>query len=426
MGVDLVADPGPDLRDRGLEALVGEGLDLAAVRADEMVMMLARRQRGLVARDAAADVDSLQQTVLREQVDHAVDAGDADLAILAAEDVEDLLRRQATVLPPEQLDDVAPCAAAAVPRVTQGRKRVLGPRIHRHRHAPDDTVRGIFARIVLIFILTAIAASCGGGGSDDGDRTTSVVAGFYPLAFAAERIGGNRVDVTNLTPPGAEPHDVELSARDVERVRSADLVLYLGDGFQPALEEAVDGADGRVVNLLDGLPLLDEGGDVDPHVWLDPVRYERIVERIGQELGAAARARALEGNVRALDREYGRGLASCRRNEIVTSHAAFGYLAARYGLDQIAVTGLAPEAEPTPGELQRTVDEVRSDGATTIFFEPLVSPRLAETVARETGAGTAVLNPLEGLTEDELAAGEDYLSVMRANLAALREALGCR
>ena len=253
-----------------------------------------------------------------------------------------------------------------------------------------------------------------------------MVAGFYPLAFAAERLGGSRVDVTHLTPPGAEPHDVELSPQDVERVRSADLVLYLGGGFQPALEEAVDGADGRVVDLLGGLRLVDDGGDVDPHVWLDPQRYERIVARIGRELRARAPARALEEDIRRLDREYRRGLASCGRREIVTSHAAFGYLAARYELEQLAVTGLAPEAEPTPGELERTVDEVRESGATTIFFEPLVSPRLAETVARETGAKTAVLNPLEGLTEDELAAGEDYLSVMRANLAALREALGCR
>ena len=266
---------------------------------------------------------------------------------------------------------------------------------------------------------------CGGGEGGDGNRT-SVVAGFYPLAFAAERIGGARVEVTNLTPPGSEPHDVELSARDVERVRSADVVLYLGEGFQPPLEEAVDGAGGRAVELLDGLPLLENGGEVDPHVWLDPLRYERMVGRIGRVLGTPGRAGALRQAVHELDREYRRSLRSCARREIVTSHAAFGYLADRYGLEQIAVTGLSPEAEPTPRELERTVDEARATGATTIFFETLVSPRLAETVARETGARTAVLNPLEGLTDDELEAGEDYLSVMRSNLAGLREALGCR
>jgi zinc transport system substrate-binding protein len=270
-------------------------------------------------------------------------------------------------------------------------------------------------------------AGCGGADSAAG---TKVVAAFYPLAWAAQRVGGSEVDVENLTPPGAEPHDIELTPRDVEEVRDADLVLYLGKGFQPALEKAVESRTGPSLDLLEGqrvLPGADEerGGAVDPHVWLDPSRLATMATAIGAELHRDAAAAALARRLRALDREMAKGLASCKRHEIVTSHAAFGYLAKRYGLEQIALTGLSPEAEPSPRDLEALVDEVETSGATTIFFETLVSPRLAQTVAREAGATTAVLNPLEGLTKDELSAGEDYFSIMRANLATLREALAC-
>jgi zinc transport system substrate-binding protein len=292
-------------------------------------------------------------------------------------------------------------------------------------------------RIILILTLVALVAGCGGSASSGG--RTDIVAAFYPLAFAAERVGGNAVSVTNLTPPGAEPHDVELSARDVERVRSADFVFYLGSGFQPALERAVEGASGKAVDALGGLDLHEGDGhegnehagdaesdaSVDPHVWLDPVRYAKVVGRIGGALGRPQAARAMRDELEQLDAQFRTGLRMCARHEIVTSHAAFGYLAELYGLDEIALTGLSPEAEPSPRELERVVREVREHGATTVFFETLVSPRLAETVARETGAHTAVLNPLEGLTEEELERGEDYFSIMRANLAALRKALGC-
>jgi zinc transport system substrate-binding protein len=161
-------------------------------------------------------------------------------------------------------------------------------------------------------------------------------------------------------------------------------------------------------------------------VWLDPLRFADIAQRIGDALGRAGAAAEFERRLRALDDEFERGLAECERREIVTSHDAFGYLADRYRLEQIAVSGISPEAEPTPGELERVVSEVRSHGATTVFVETLVSPRVAETVAREAGARVATLNPVEGLTEKEADAGEDYFSLMRANLAALREALECR
>jgi zinc transport system substrate-binding protein len=283
--------------------------------------------------------------------------------------------------------------------------------------------------MVLILLAGLGLASCGGGeDSSASGQTTSVVAAFYPLAYAAEQIGGPRVDVLNLTPPGTEPHDVELSARDVERVRSADVVFYVGSGFQPALEEALQGSEAAAVDLLEGLQLREAADDdleFDPHVWLDPLRYAEMSDRIGSALGRPREAATFRARLEGLDREYEAALGRCTRREIVTSHAAFGYLAERYRLEQIAITGLSPEAEPTPQELEDVVEDVRAHDATTVFFETLVSPRLAETVARETGASTAVLNPLEGLTEEELDRVEDYFSLMRANLQTLREALEC-
>jgi zinc transport system substrate-binding protein len=289
-----------------------------------------------------------------------------------------------------------------------------------------------------LLVAVLVLSGCGGSGADD--RRT-VVAAFYPLAWAAEEIAGDDVEVVNLTPPGAEPHDIELTPRDVELVEDADLVLYLGHGFMPALEEAVEGH-ASAIDLLGGQQLRtggDEHGDgeepagqddepeqQDPHVWLDPRRLAAIAATIGEALGDPDAADDLIGRLEELDRELRAGLSDCARHEIVTSHAAFGYLADAYGLSQSALSGISPEAEPSPRALERLVEQVEEEGATTVFFETLVSPRLAETVAREAGAETAALDPLEGLGEEELAAGEDYVSVMRANLAALRQALGCR
>jgi zinc transport system substrate-binding protein len=287
----------------------------------------------------------------------------------------------------------------------------------------------VISRIVLILLLSTLAAGCGSN-SGDGGRAT-VVAAFYPLAYAAERIGGTAVRVDNLTPPGSEPHDLELAPRTVERIVRADVVLYLGHGFQPAVSDAVKQAQGKTVDLLAGLPLDEapageEGLTADPHVWLDPVLFGQITESIGAVLHAPGRADSLVSDLRRLDDEYRQGLVHCERKEFVTSHAAFGYLAKRYGLIQVPITGLEPESEPTARQLADVVKLVRRTHATTIFFETLVSPRLAETVAREVGARTAVLDPIEGLTPAEQTRGENYLSFMRQNLAALRRALACR
>lgn len=288
----------------------------------------------------------------------------------------------------------------------------------------------MIARIVLIMVATVAvsltATAC--GGSDGGASAKEVVAGFYPLAFAAEQIGGAGVSVRNLTPAGAEPHDLELTARDVKAVQAADLVLYLGNGFMPGLERAVADREGPSLDLLDGQALF-QGEDgkqaLDPHAWLDPVRYAQMVRAIGTGLGDEAAANDLVQRLDALDAELQQGLATCERRQIVTSHAAFGYLAQRYGLEQVPLEGLSPEAEPSAQGIEELVRLVENAGVTTVFYETLVSPKLAETVAREAGAKTAVLNPLEGLTQDEAAAGADYFSVLRENLAALRRALGC-
>jgi zinc transport system substrate-binding protein len=236
--------------------------------------------------------------------------------------------------------------------------------------------------------------------------------------------------VKNLTPPGAEPHDVELAPGDVAELQKADVVLYLSHGFQPAVEQAVGGAHGVRVDVLRGIGLHrgvgDEAGKADPHIWLDPVLFARVVDRVGTALGRPVRAEALAARVRRLDRLYRSGLAHCAQREFVTSHAAFGYLAARYGLHQIAITGIDPESEPSPQRLRELIGLVRREHIGTVFFERLVSPRLAETIARDAGAKARVLDPIEGLTPAEQQRGASYFTLMRQNVAALRKALRCR
>src|SRR5262245_739185 len=279
-------------------------------------------------------------------------------------------------------------------------------------------------RIVCAFAaglaLAALAAGCGSS-ADDGRE--QVVALFYPLAFAAEQIGGDRVSVTNLTPAGAEPHDIELTPQDVARIQKADLVLYLSQGFQPAVEKALDGARGAKLDALGWIALHRDG---DPHVWLDPVLFAGVARRIGVALFRPAPARKLSRELLQLDAQYRAGLADCRQRELVTTHAAFGYLAARYRLKQVPITGIEPEAEPSAQSLAELVHRLRRDHVKTVFVEKLVSPRLADTVAREAGATTAVLDPIEGLTKDEADRGDDYFTLMQRNLATLREAFGCR
>lgn len=282
--------------------------------------------------------------------------------------------------------------------------------------------RTLQAGVVLVVALTACSA-------DGGSRETGLVqvaAAFYPIVEAASRIGGERVDVLNLTPPGVEPHDIELSPGQIGEVLNAELLLYLGGGFQPAVEELAKRRNGGSVNLL---------GGGDPHIWLDPAAWSEAVGEIAEALSEAdpagrdafaANVDAYRAELNALDANFRAGLRDCTRRVVVTAHRSFGRLAARYRLEEIAIAGASPDGEPSAQHLAELRKVVRDKGVTTIFTEELLSPKVAETLARETGARTAVLDPIESLTEDALRAGKNYLSQMLSNLDTLRRALECR
>lgn len=299
-----------------------------------------------------------------------------------------------------------------------------------------------FTKAILLTLGMA-AAGCSASSADD-DKL-SIVAAFYPMQYVAEQVAGDHASVVNLVKPGVEPHDLELTPEQVAAIADTDLVVYL-KGFQPAVDEAVaqhvSGAgttlDVTTVQPLRGLPEEDGHGEEesdehgqDPHVWLDPDRYAAIASAVSDKLAEidpdhkadyATRAADLGDRLAALDREYADGLADCERREIVVSHAAFGYLTGRYDLEQVAISGLSPEQEPSPKRLAKVAKVAKDHGATVIFFETLVSPKVARTLAKEIGAEAKVLDPIEGLNADS---DDDYLSVMRANLKALRSALGC-
>jgi zinc transport system substrate-binding protein len=300
-----------------------------------------------------------------------------------------------------------------------------------------------FGRAALVGAsLASLLSGCSRSGSAAEVDRVSVVASFYPLAEAASRVGGDLVSVENLTPPGVEPHDLELAPDDIEAIATADVIVYLGGGFQPAVEDALAEAEHAVtVDALNAVATnaapaseAEEGLTVDPHVWLDPARFEEIVRAVADALAKAdpaneatyaANAQAFIAQIAALDEEFRAGLSDCARTTIVTSHEAFGYLADAYGLTQVGILGLSPEAEPDPRRLAELRDLVEREGVTTIFAEELVSPKVAETLASEAGVRVAVLNPIESLTDAQEKAGEDYLSLMRENLDTLRKALDC-
>ena len=285
----------------------------------------------------------------------------------------------------------------------------------------------------MVVAIGLIGSACAPPDQSGGGRP-QVVASFYPLYEAALRVGGDRAEVTNLTPPGVEPHDLELATDDVDLLEDADVIVYEGAGFQPGVEEVAERSDAMAVDVLEGLSLLASDEGQDPHIWLDPELMLAIVRRVESALIEVDPEHALTyrrnadtyaAELRDLDADFEQGLSSCARETIVVSHDAFGYLASAYGLQQEAIAGLSPEAEADPARLDELAKLVESQGITTVFTETLVSPELAETLAREVGVQTAVLNPIEGLTEEQQAAGEDYISLQRENLTTLREALGC-
>lgn len=268
----------------------------------------------------------------------------------------------------------------------------------------------------------------------------TVTAAFYPFQFIAERVGGNLVAVNNLTQPGAEPHDLELSPRQVAGLGEVDLVIYQ-KGFQPAVDAAIQTVPPkRAVDTASFLALqpaaeeADHGeeGALDPHTWLDPANMVAISEHVRDALSAAdpaaastfaANSATLVADLTTLDGDFSKGLTGCERTVFVTSHEAFGYLATRYRLEQVGIRGIEPDTEPSAARIAEVQKIAREQGVTTIFFETLVSPAVAQSVAGDLGLVTDVLDPLEGLTAESR--GADYLEVMRANLAALQKANGC-
>lgn len=291
-----------------------------------------------------------------------------------------------------------------------------------------------------------------------------VVTSFYPLYFFASEIGGERAEVHNIVPAGAEAHDYEPTAQDLVALETSDVLILNGAGFEAwgsRVQQNI-GTSTLLVAAGEGLATLmgeahEEHGEaheeeeheaeahgeeheehelvVDPHVWLSPILAQTIVNRIaGGYMNAdpenagyyQANADALKAELAALDGEYRAGLASCARRDIITSHAAFGYVANAYGLRQVAISGLSTEEEPSAQELAEVAEFARANNVQFIFFETLVPSDLSETIANEVGAQTLVLNPIEGLTDAEIASGKDYLSEMRGNLANLKIALECR
>lgn len=295
----------------------------------------------------------------------------------------------------------------------------------------------------LLVACTTLLAGCGAVAGEGPDDRREVVASFYPLAWVTEQVAGDGWTVTNLTSPGGEPHDLELSIRATASLAEADLVVYLAD-FQPAVDDAVaTNAEGEILEVGATVDLRSashrpgddhaaEGrGDLDPHFWQDPARMADLARAVADELAGLDEGHAdeyrsagaeLAADLEQLDAAYAEGLAGCERDLVVVSHDAFGYLE-KYGLHLEPIAGLSPDAEPTPAALARLTELIREEGVTTVFSERLASPAMAETLASDVGVSTAVLDPLEGLTDET--SDEDYLSLMRSNLAALREANGC-
>lgn len=288
-------------------------------------------------------------------------------------------------------------------------------------------VRGMAIAAALLLTTSGCSRSSSQGGKP------RVLAAFYPLEEVARHVGGDDVEVANITPPGAEPHDIELRPADVVAIREADLVLYFGGGFQPAIERALRPvARSKKVDVLTSMPGL--RGD-DPHVWLSPPLMRSMTDVISASLASLlpsasraaleSRSTALKHRLEELDGAFRHGLSSCRRRDLVTSHDAFGYLAAEYDLKPVPIAGLDPDSEPSPQRIQEVAAQARRVGATTIFFETVLSPRLSEAVARIAGAKTAALDPLESVSRKDRESGMNYFSIMAQNLASLRTALGC-
>lgn len=301
---------------------------------------------------------------------------------------------------------------------------------------------------LLLALSMAVLPGCGKKTATEGQdsgRKISVYTSFYVMYDFTRKIGGDRINVTNLVPAGTEPHDWEPSPGDMANIEKADVLIYNGAGMETWIDQVINSINNKKmikVEAAQGLKLQENSGETgtgssgdlayDPHVWLDPMLAKQEMEAIKNALATADPGNKdfYEKNyadnsrkLTELDREYKTAVAEFSRKDIVVAHQAFGYLCHAYGLNQVAIEGLAADSEPSPARMAEIIKYAKANNLRYIFFEELVSPKVAETIAKETGASTAVLNPLEGLTESDINAGKEYFSVMRDNLSVLREAL---
>lgn len=263
-----------------------------------------------------------------------------------------------------------------------------------------------------------------------------VAVSFYPIEEIVDNVGGDQVEVIELTPAGSEPHDLEMSPQTAAQLEQANVVFYLGHGFQPTVEKAIASLGGDVVkvDLLNSVETIVEAGQVDPHIWLDPINMIAMTDDVASTLSTAhadgstrfqAHAAAYSRQLAALADEFSAKLAHCQSRTVVISHRSFAYLTTRMDLDQLAIVGISPDEEPAPKRLQAVAESARRLGVSTVFSEARVSDGLASTVADEIDATTAALDPIESITSSELTAGASYISLQRANLAALVGGLRC-
>lgn len=277
--------------------------------------------------------------------------------------------------------------------------------------------------------------------SNSANKKLQVAASFYPMYFFASQIAGSKADVFTITPASAEPHDYEPTTQDIARVNNANMLVLNGGKLEAWGDKIKDQLQGTQVFIVTaGSTLanrtLDENGQKiqDPHVWLDPIlakdevaNIEKGFERIDPKDASyfQANAKTLAAKLDQLHIDYSTGLRNCQKKDFITSHAAFGYLAARYGINQVAISGVSPDQEPTPQKLAEIADLVKKEQIKVVFFESLVSPKLSQTIASETNAQTMVLDPIEGINNTDIKAGHTYVTVMKDNLAALQTALEC-
>lgn len=342
----------------------------------------------------------------------------------------------------------------------------------------------LIALAAALGLLTAGLAGCSNGSATtgaDGDKKLQIVTAFYPLQFASEQVAGERGEVSTLTAPGAEPHDLELTPKQIASLSGADIVVYQR-GFQSAVDAAVNQAKPKVVIDVANVVTLhaladhadehadhdhasahpsegashddhdhasespsehaseeaghdhdhDHAGGMDPHAWLDPTNMVKITTAIQAKLAEVDASHAadytknldrINGELTALDESYTKGLAKCQRTEFITTHSAFGYLAERYKLTQIGISGVSPDDEPSPARIAEIHTLVAEHGITTVFFETIASPKVAQAIAGDLNLATDVLDPLEGITPQSR--GNDYIAVMKSNLDALKKANAC-